>query len=236
MEKTQLNRNPLVEVVLELRYEPTEYVDYSLLMGLLYEKLRKKYPVFEDMKVPDFGVDNVPNQFNHLVKNRFYSEDKKKLYSMGRGIFSVNTLHYKSFDSFLKDVIEVLSFHKEVSGISKINRISLRYINKFLLETDFDKVFSIKHILPDFIKKGEVGYNFQSLTRVKEGDSMILRFTKNPDNNEVILDFDYFFENSNDYKPDLIKDWMKKAHLFINESFIACLDNRFYKNLDLDNG
>jgi uncharacterized protein (TIGR04255 family) len=230
MEKTQLNQNPLVEVVLEIRYDPTEYIDYSLLMGLLYEKLRKKYPNFEDMKVPDFGID-APAQLNHIVKNRFYSEDRAKLYTMGKGIFSVNTLKYQSFDIFLKDTIEILSSHKEVSEISKINRVGLRYINKIIVEKGIEDVFSIKLVLPDFIQKEEAGFNIQSLIKVSDSDSMTMRYTKNPENNEVLLDFDYFSESPDDYNPESIKKWMGKAHSYIEKSFVACLNNKFYREL-----
>ncbi len=229
-ENIKLKRNIIVEAVFELRFDFKESADYVLMLGLLYNKLKEKYPEFKDMNVPDFGSE-APVEISYIPRNRMYSKDKKRLYSLGKGIITINTLDYSSFEEFLEEIMSVLKEHGEISGIKKINRIGLRYINKETTEKNISDIFTISHAIPELLKVKEKGFNLKSLIEFENDNSMELRFFKNPVINEYVLDFDFHCDKSKSYEDKIIREWVIQAHKDIYKSFRSCITDQFFEDL-----
>lgn len=224
----KLQRNLIVEAVFEIRFNPKDSEEYALMLGLLYEKLKKKYSVFEDLNLPEFPAEFQDMSF--MPKHRIYSSDRKKLYSLGKGVLSINTLEYSSFEAFLNEINEILIQHKTCSKLSKISRIGLRYINKENNDLDVTKLFLLSNSLPTHLKEKEISFNIVSTLKFDK-NLMNLVFFKNPTINEYILDLDFNNNEKSDYDVEKINAWIKEAHAQIHESFKSCLTPEFYNKL-----
>jgi uncharacterized protein (TIGR04255 family) len=219
----------LAEVLLEMRFSGAP--DLSLLVGKMDSELHAQYPNFQNLNVPDFPA-GIPN-FDAIAKYRMLSEDGTKLYNLGKGVLSVNTINYTGFANFISDAKIVLEKYKEISKINTLNRIGLRYINKIAINgRDFHDLFKIDFNIPDSLKSIEAGFNYQFLGK-KDSDILAARFyTEQPLNKEtVFLDFDYYCEQNTNYDLATIERWATNAKNTINENFKNCLTDDYYRIL-----
>ena len=228
-ENPQLVKSPISEALIEIRFNPDESLDYSVLLGLLYDKLKHTYNIIEDTGSPDFGKD-APKEVNFIPKNRIFSKDKTKLFSLGRGVLSINTLQYSRFSEFSKQINEVLEVHKSISQVSNIQRIALRYINKIETTKKREEVFIINHTLPSSLQEMESGFNLKSLLKFSD-NSMELRFVRNPEAKEYFLDLEFFNGQERPYELEEIKEWITQSHKNIYTTFKDCLTEEFYNEL-----
>lgn len=181
------------------------------------------------MNVPDFP-DSVP-EFNKIVKYRFYSKDKLELYHLGNGIASVNTLKYKDYFSFEKQIKTFLDEHKKTTGLKQINRIGLRYINKISLKDKFDKVFKTKFELPDYLSKKETGFNYRSIGRFNNRVLVTAIFSQPFSKKTINLDMNCYLEEKIPHSiPQLIK-WTNNSYKIIKKAFTETLTNDFIKKI-----
>ena len=219
----------LQEVLLEIRFDDSK--DLSLIVGKLYDSLSSSYPEFENLNIPDFP-DAIPD-FNKIVRYRFYSNDRKLLYNLGKGVLSINTVNYTGFPNFLANVEKVINEHIKISGTKNISRIGLRYINKIDSKiADGGKSFNIKFMLPEELTKVQKGFAFQNIGKINS-DILTTRFlTENPlSMDNFILDFDYYTEQNNEYSLKFIEKWIAKAHSEISQTFKGSVSSDFYKKL-----
>jgi uncharacterized protein (TIGR04255 family) len=226
----KLNTNVLAEVLVEIRFNPVK--DVSLIVGSMNTEL-PAYPEFENLNAPDFPDLPLPPQFGSIVKYRFYSADRKKLYQLGRGVLSMNTTDYKSYEEFKKDVKSVLTVFKKVSGVSEISRIGLRYINKISKgDKELKDLLTLSLNLPEEMVKDQKELSFQTVSKNNE-DSIITRFQSSeliPDK-DVILDFDYFSEKTSEFNVENLLSWLESAHTNVYNLFLTSLNKDYLESL-----
>jgi uncharacterized protein (TIGR04255 family) len=219
----------LTEVLLEIRFNGAP--DLSLLVGKMDSALHAQYPKFLNLNVPDFPA-GIPN-FDAIVKYRMLSEDSSKLYNLGRGVLSINTINYTSFANFISDAKIVLEKYKEISNIDTLSRIGLRYINKIAInEREFNDLFRIQFNIPESLKSIEASFNYQSTGKINS-DILATRFyTEQPlSKDSVFLDFDYYCEQNTNYTLDTIESWATNAKNTIVQNFKNCLTEDYYQAL-----
>lgn len=224
----KLKRNLIAEAVFEVRFDSSESKDYSFLPGLLFAEL-KDYTIIEDLNVPDFGKD-APPEMSFIPRHRVYTSDKQNLYSIGKGILSVNTLNYSSFENFSKEIMNIVETHQKISEVKNINRIGLRFVNVEKNDSEISDLFTINYSIPSSLKEIETGFSTKSTIEFEE-NSMELRFTKKDKINEYILDLDFHSNVSSEYNSAVIEKWITEAHSKIYRSFKECLTGEFYKEL-----
>jgi uncharacterized protein (TIGR04255 family) len=153
----ELPNKPLVEAILEFKWVPSGFgirpgqqivpwrdPYYPLLVGLLYESLKKRFPYVEELpaqQIPDELAAGIP-------KNRFRSaKDGYPLIQTGPGLFSVNfTESYKweTFQATAKDVYRQLVSSYRAAGAKGLPPLSsalLRYINAVAVPTEEHQTF-----------------------------------------------------------------------------------------------
>lgn len=145
---TNLRRPPLVEAILELRWQlkPNQVglladPNYPLIVGKIHERIGKKYP--EHVALPSSNVP--PEMAPYIVQHQFRTtKDGWPLCQVGSGIITYNDIHNDShpylWDSFHKGALELMNaFFDSYSGFGTvgIGGIHLRYINA--LEEDFSR-------------------------------------------------------------------------------------------------
>ena len=90
----ELSNKPLVEAIFELKWklkksENGGQIDpnYKILVGMLYDRLKRNYPQLEALPASDMPDEMVP----HVVQNRFrVGKGKWPLVQIGPGILTVN--------------------------------------------------------------------------------------------------------------------------------------------------
>lgn len=146
MVSKQLKNPPLVEVILEVRWElqngpqPQIKIDphYSILLGRLYDKLQDHYPHHEPLPQA-----SIPDEISaYVVKHRFrHEEGGWPLVQLGPGILTVNhTKKYTTFDEFcplaVSAVNQLFEVYPQPESL-KISSLLLRYIDA--KEFDYNK-------------------------------------------------------------------------------------------------
>lgn len=148
----ELKNKPLVEAILEIRWKlqglpPGPQVDphYKLLLGRLFDRIRKDYPEHEQLPTA-----NVPDELvGHVVQHRFrVAANSWPLVQVGPGVFTVNSTADYTWPDFRSRVLaaieKLFDAHPKVDEL-KITNLILRYIDA----VDFD--YSGDNIL-EFLK------------------------------------------------------------------------------------
>jgi uncharacterized protein (TIGR04255 family) len=209
---------PLQEAVFEVRFPPVE--DYSIFVGGMAEVKRNRFP-----KVDRLPADELPPSIlvSGAVRHRFTTEDKSLLFQTGQDVISINVISYSGFAIFASDIEDILKSAQNYADIGRVNRIGLRYINRFEQVKDPFQVLNISSPFLDFDlgKTAKILINYIK----QENDSLFL--SKNIDfpvaDSNLIFDLDAFQQ---DFVPDslpwdikTIVDWADNTHDIVWENF-----------------
>jgi uncharacterized protein (TIGR04255 family) len=157
-------------------------------------------------------------------------------------LLAINHLRpYPGWNAYLPIVMQALRTYREIAEPNGIQRIGLRYINRFL--------FSAGHIeLKDFfdfyphvgprLPQDYGGFLAGVHMAFDEGRDVIrLQMTDadadRPGELAVVLDLDYYLNKAGGVSLDDVAVWLENAHLRIEQAFEGCvkapLRERFYE-------
>ncbi|WP_395076487.1 TIGR04255 family protein [Flavobacterium sp.] len=239
---SKLPKAPLIEVVLELKWEILNKEDINELQylhGDLYSKLNDKYPFRENILPYDIPLDILANQPVYRFRS---SENGYPLVQLGPGIITLNTTdEYYEWGKFSN--LSVMLFEKFSQVYSKFN---LKKYSPSLLYLDFFPFDFEKNNVYEFINN-----NFSIVI-----NQSFLENKGNP--KQVNFSFDYQLENDDlsvvfqkginsqgidgiilqsringgligaDLK--LINDWVNSAHETVSEIFKKITEGRLYES------
>ena len=172
----ELPSKPLVEAILEIKWAPSgvgvragqqiiPWKDpyYPLLVGILYESLKKRFPHVEELpaqQIPDELAAGIP-------KTRFRrSKDGWPLVQTGPGLFSVNFTESYKWERFQTTASEVYSLLASsyraagAKGLPPLSSATLRYINAVEVPVEDHQSFirDFLHVgvsVPDAVSKAK---------------------------------------------------------------------------------
>ena len=130
-ERVIYRRNPLVEVVCQLRFppilkiphqEPVEFQDSIRLKYPLFETARGQFPSNISQAIQQLGL---PLQSD--VAYNFKSEDKRWTLSLAKDFIALNTSSYERYEQFKERLEEALEVLERVYKPSFYTRTGLRY-------------------------------------------------------------------------------------------------------------
>ena len=144
MPRKDLKNKPLVEAILEIKWQLVQPIrvagpapmlmpaldpHYRLLLGRLFDRFQKEYPVHEQLPAATLPDEMV----GHVVQHRFRSrKDDWPLVQVGPGVFSVNDTHrytWTDFEQRAKEaVVRLYDAHPNVAEL-RIQSLVLRYID-----------------------------------------------------------------------------------------------------------
>ncbi len=228
----RLKHPPIREVLLEIRFE--SILDYSVVPGLVFRALRRRYPNPEELPAALFPTaPGMPK----MLRNRFSSEDHAHIVQLGIGIATVNTLAYTSYQDFEKDCKTALRALFAANVIGKVNRIGLRYINNEPLKNrDVSSLIRFRIDAPDLVESHARSREF-TWTSPHESQGMLRTrvawpITDSTSNEEgLLLDFDYFTQFDKSMSADEILAWESEAHNHVYDVFVGSLQPDFYHEL-----
>ena len=145
MPRKDLKNKPLVEAILEIRWHlvqpplnvqgpaqmmlPAVDPHYRLLLGRLFDRLQKAYPVHEQLPAATLPDEMLPQ----IVQHRFRAaKDDWPLVQVGPGVFTVNDTHGYTWTDFQKRAEDAVSqlydAHPNVAEF-RIQSLVLRYVD-----------------------------------------------------------------------------------------------------------
>ncbi len=250
MNRKQLSNPPLVEVILEVRWElqegsvPQTKIDpnYVLLPGKLHARLSSNYPYHEPLPQASIPDEITP----YTVKHRFrHEKDGWPLIQIGPGILTVNhTKKYTTFDEFLplavSAVNQLFEVYPETEKL-KISNLLLRYIDakEFDYKKEDIQVFlrdkmGVPIALPDklFNNTGvdKIPRNFTWNTSFKcnkPNGLATLKFATGLSNGKPALIWQQIVQSSHDEVTDMpkgFKNWIRDAHKVTESWFLSLIE------------
>ena len=249
MSKKDLKNKPLVEAILEIKWElPAQTAQrivtdphYRLLLGRFSEKVEKDYPFHEPLpttQVPDAMVA-------HLAQHRFRTSEKGwPLIQIGPGLMTVNETEGYSWTDFKrrcdKAVKNLLKAHP-AKGEFNVKDLTLRYIDA--VDVDFSQE-SIFNFLQDKMKisisppdclfasgnvtKNPVDSNWQASFRTNDPVGLItLRFATGRHKEKPAVIWETLVQTGSEHIPtipDGFSEWLGKAHDLIDDWFFNMIE------------
>lgn len=229
---------PLVEVVAEFRFVPSEPWDLTV-PGLVYDHLRAQFPRKRLLKVLDGEVAaetaGIRQEFRLSDRMQFLREDEKAFVQVGPDLLAVNHLApYPTWEGFVPLVQNALGAYVAVAQPKGLRRIGLRYVNRITIPMNPVELADYLNLRP-FVGVGlpqrMSGFILGVQSPYDDGRD-ILRLqlaTDEPgasDSVAMLLDMDYFMAQPEAVSLRGALDWIETAHLRVQEAFEACITDR----------
>ena len=247
MSRKQLKSKPLIEAILEVWWRlptpsPKLQADphYKLLLGRLYDRVRKDYPVHEQLPTA-----LLPDEMVHqTVQHRFRAgENGWPLVQVGPGIFTVNeTARYDWLDFKARanaGVAKLFDAHPKVSDL-KVENLILRYIDAVEFDHQSEDIFAflkdkmrVSVSLPGELFNPEVviskphNFAWQTTFRCKKPPGVIvLKFDTGLKENKPVLRWEtqvVSLGNDVPEMPEHFDPWLVAAHEVIDDWFFKLI-------------
>ena len=134
----KLKKEPLIEAVWELRFEPKEESAGEILAGIIYNSLRHEYPKVVRLPAADIPrpIARVDPLLRYAPTIRLESVSASPFaVQIGDRVVSLNNRRpYKGWSEFSKRIHDLVKLLRSTELVQKPTRFSLRYID--LLELD----------------------------------------------------------------------------------------------------
>jgi len=258
MSRKALKNPPLVEVILEVRWELTGIASsdtkidphYKLLPGKLSDALSEKYPYHEELPAA-----SIPDEISpYVVKHRFrQAKDDWPLVQLGPGILTVNhTKRYTTFDEFrplVVDAVDVLFRVYPERDRLRISSLMLRCIdakefdcNKHDVTAFLRDKMGIPLSLPDKLFKNtgvrKIPNNFiwhLSFPCERPEGSATLKFALGTSSGKPVLIWEQVVNSANSQVPPMPKGfaaWIDAAHAVTEAWFLSLIEGELEKEFD----
>lgn len=251
MRPEKLTHPPLVEAILEVRWQLQEQVPgvavdpkYKLLVGRLYDRLSRDYPFHEPLPTA-----SMPDEMlGYVVQHRFRAaEGVWPLVQVGPGLVTLNDTRdytWKAFAVRSQQLVDALySAYPDPFAALRIGSLQLRYIDA--IPFDFERADVLQFLAEDL--KISLSFSPDLLTNVPvrpapKGLNAMFEFsTNNPpgalrlrlargqrqDTDALILEMVLISEDSTALDmPSGFATWLDAAHNVIHDTFFQMIEGR----------
>jgi uncharacterized protein (TIGR04255 family) len=247
MARKKLKNKPLIEAILEVRWglqtpSPKLQADphYKILLGRLYDRVQKDYPVHEQLPTAQFPDEMVPQ----IVQHRFRAgENEWPLVQLGPGIFTVNeTAKYDWVDFRARAkaaVTKLFDAHPKVSDL-KVENLILRYIDAIEFDYQSEDVFAFLRdkmraaiglpaelFSPEAVISKPLNFAWQTTFQCKKpGGVVVLKFDTGQRENKPVLRWETMVQSLSSDVPEMPKSfdtWFVAAHEIIDDWFFKLI-------------
>lgn len=229
--------SPIIEAVCEFQFGQDSPWDLAIL-GLVYEKLRRTFPIRRSAKMLSVGISEVKGEFRTTDRMHFLRKDEKALVQVGQHLVSINQLKpYTSWQKFLPLIKKGVEAYREVAAPESIHRIGLRYINRIEIPAtpiEMEDYFEFRPFIGAKLPQDH-GPFMVGIQVVYEDsrDSLKIELSsahsEKPNVLAATLDLDYFLVKPGAVQLDGVFKWAKVAHARIEDAFEGCITSRLRK-------
>lgn len=255
MPRKHLKNKPLVEAILELKWElPAQSTPgiegdphYRLLLGRFSERVQRDYPFHEPLptaQVPDAMVAYMP-------QHRFRASSKAwPLIQIGPGLMTVNETDSYTWSDFetrcKKAITDLFDAHPSKEEFT-VQDLTLRYIDAIDVDFSQESVFSFLRgkmktsiSLPECLFDGErvnnnpTAFNWQvSFPHDEPGGLMTLRFAIGKRNGKSVLILETLVQAGRERiprAPDGFSEWLDQAHELTDDWFFKLIEGELERS------
>jgi uncharacterized protein (TIGR04255 family) len=244
-----LPRNPLAEVVFELRWKltggppaPTPPIDpgYKLMVGSFYDRVKDEYPVHEQLPSA-----TIPDEFApHIVQHRFRrAENGYPLVQVGPGIFAANDAAAYSWKTYLPRVLEAVAKLRDTYAVELApESFMLRYINTapfdFAIQdllTYLSESLKVSVVYPQKLFTGQPveqrpsAFTLQSDYRLTDPKGLVvLKIGSGEVSGQKRLVWETLVQSAGEDVPPLeeLESWLERAHSVARSWFFTLIEGR----------
>ena len=236
-------KSPINEALCEFQFISDEEPDLTL-PGLMYEKVRKKFPVKQQQVGFQMQFKQTRKGVEHTVEQaparlQFFKKNKKTLIQVAPNLLVVNKLNpYSSWDKFKDMILENVEIYRSIAKPTGLKRIGLKYINQIDIpseKVELSDYFKYYPFLPEVLGQNLVGFLSRvELSHFEGRDRLLLTLAaiepKKPKTNSAILDLDYVMVQPEGIPLKKIPEWLESSHSVIKSAFESCITDKC-KNL-----
>jgi len=193
MPTIQYNRNPLINVICQVRFPPILTISETL-PAAFQDELRHQYPQFKSLTEQQFHFNFEQDQSGTFSASAIDQTDTAKNYHFASadGVWGVNltntflavsTSHYSSWEEFMGRVQKIVTVFNRLYSPAFFERVGLRYINAIQRTrlnlppaTPWTKLicpFALGFLSEDTIRDKVSGFN--SITEITNDNGVITR-------------------------------------------------------------
>lgn len=227
---------PIVEAVCEVRFTPETSWDLTI-PGLMYERLRKDFPIKEQMAYQEFEIG--PNQLMDISKSIkqgqrmvFRDTRRNRMIQLGDKVLSMHVNKpYKSWTEYRESIHRAYSTIMELVPDPTISRIGLRYINQIHIPgktIELENYFNFRPFIGGGLPQNIINFimgcvypfeNERDQCRVQ----LVSGVSDEPTSSLEILDLDYYLVTPNGVDANQVLSWIDDAHREIESIFEASI-------------
>ncbi len=248
-EEIKLGRPPLDEVICQVKFAPVLRIAKELPIEF-QESIRDRFPGLNIeqgvlVQIPGFGSTQQPVIDPTPKIYRFISLDGKTNVSLATDFFALSTKKYTHWQNFKRDFAVIYQKVEEIFRPGFVNRIGLRFVNRFTLRNTGSK--DINELLDLFrpeltclIRADAWRTPIELLSQIQLEDGkakLAIRTGFGKEKNEpfFVLDFDYYEEGQK--SADGVVRSIEEYHSRIYDAFRWCLlDNSLNRFSPLKGG
>lgn len=225
---------PIFESVFEIRFSSSIYA--SAVFGLIYNKIKDKYPTVEKLPIMQIPEEVRENDPNLKYKPIYKVIGENYIIQIGPKVFSVNSAgnSYPGWEKLSKEINSCVEKLYSLDIIDEIERIGLRYINFF--ELDIFRKINFK-VEINSSPSSLVNSLFRTEIRINEL-KQTLQIANNARQENVlnkkdgsIIDIDTFTNPDDFMDLDDLFNLLEKAHLEEKRLFFSLLHDDFLQSL-----
>ncbi len=233
-------KSPIVEALCEFHFISDDESWDLTLPGLIYEKIKDKFPKKREKRVIDVQLRPTEKGLEHKIepappRMQFYNEDETALIQIAPNLLVINHLKpYPTWEEFKKMILENFEIYKNVANPKGLNKIGLKYVNVIEFNTqeiELKDYFRFYPFIPDNLPKVHGSF----LTRVEfpyeDGkEKLVLTLStivpKKPDMISILLDIDYKIIIPETITFKEIPRWLEKSHERIENAFESSITEK----------
>lgn len=198
---------PIEEALVEFRFTPGQDWDLTI-PGKLHEKVKATYPgkprqqrLLQALVRAEIGQPPGMSVEEGIGRVQLVDADAHRLLSLGPDALSVNVLRpYDGWEVFKPRIHAALRAYAEVSGVEKISRIGVRYINKVVVpepNVDPSKYFLCAPPVPAGLPSRVTSFLYRTEHVFDDDVKLMLTFATiagEPGSSSFLLDLDVIWE------------------------------------------
>lgn len=226
---------PLLEAVCEFKFSAESNWDITI-PGLLYETLKKEFPVKKKDTFGELVVQKMPNgQFQQIMNSHerisFLTIDEKTTVNVAPFTLSIHQLKpYSNWENFKHCIDNALDALKKNMATAGFERIGLRFVNNITVSRPtikLEEFFNFRPFIGPALPQALNGFTINCALQYEGGKNVCnLRLATQaspvPGNASFILDIDYYLNQPKSITVAEVDDWLNKAHATCNILFEGC--------------
>jgi uncharacterized protein (TIGR04255 family) len=235
------NDPPIIEALCAFLFAPDKEYPYDdTVPGTFYNEIKEEFPIKRQINALNVTVPLMhpesqreqPHKIQMASVMQFFTKDNSPIIQINPNILTINiTKPYLGWEYFKPLIIKNFNIYKKITRPKGLNRIDLRYINKFSFDglIELDDYFNYHPSIPKELPQNLETFQINAVIPSSEINRLVLNFNsiiEKPGVSSVLLDLSYFMSIPERVSFDQLDGWLEDAHKKIETAFESCITDK----------